>query len=119
MILPITETGVRPAGKPNRCCYCHANVPLNADPSLVLHELNCVIPKRTIVVETTFTWVKEVPANWDTKSIEFHMNDSSSCASNLLRAIVTQVGDECPCHRTTSKYIREATEQDHEGYDYK
>jgi hypothetical protein len=119
MILDLYETGARPAGKPNECFYCHVDIPDTGDPQSVIHTPDCVIPTRTVVVETTFTWVKEVPMYWDIDSIEFQMNDSSSCASNLLDDIVKQVGDDCPCHRTNSKYIREATEQDHEGYGYK
>jgi hypothetical protein len=107
----VGEEGVRPAGKPDECFYCHSKV---GDQ----HAAECVIRKRTVVVEMTIKYVIDVPEAWDESNIEFHRNESSWCANNARQELlelfdyVDKAGGSCLCDRVQYKYVREATEND-------
>lgn len=102
----VADDAVRPAGKPGECFYCHR--PLGAE-----HEASCVMRKRTAVVEFTVRLVTKEPEAWGRDAIEFHYNDSSWCADNVVSLINDNIGDEhCLCSRLTAKFVREATADD-------
>ena len=106
----VTQDAIRPAGPPDQCFYCHM-------PMGELHHPSCTIPQRTVVVAFTFELVRKVPANWDREMIEFHMNDSSWCTSNLLPELERLSDDEhCVCFAVRGQYVREADADDEENY---
>ena len=107
----VGEYGVRPAGKPNECFYCHAKVGEE-------HKEDCVIRCRTVNVDFTIHTVMCVPECWDENDINFKFNESSWCVSNLIKDIVRREEDfdKCPCFITEAKYIGEATEEDEDIY---
>ena len=105
--------GVRPAGPQDACLYCKA-------PKGGQHSQGCVMRNRSIVVRVSFDLLKFVPEDWDSDMIEFHMNGSSSCSSNLLREIVDQadrVADGCTCNFSRGAFLREATAEDEERFE--
>jgi hypothetical protein len=53
--------------------------------------------------------VVEVPEFWDEDMIDFHRNESSWCASNILPDLEAR---PCICKDTTFDFVREATEED-------
>lgn len=110
MNLPVTENGVRPAGKQDECFYC--NNPIISD-----HAPNCVLLKRTVVVRMEVEMVISVPRDWDEDMIDFHYNDSSSCANNPLHALNrwAEKDGNCICGAQNTSFVREATEEDHEN----
>lgn len=79
------DDGIRPAGRPDECFYCHRRVGED-------HAKDCV----TIVVDVDYTVFlddKEIgvyrtqePSTWTTQNGEFHLNEGSWCVSNLLEA---------------------------------
>ena len=84
------DNGIRPAGRPDECFYCNARVGSK-------HAHDCVVVTRRVEVRVRATlpsgdvfegtWQLDTPYFWDAAQVEFHHNESSWCASNLL--------DEC------------------------
>ena len=106
----VGEYSIRPAGKPDECFYCNAKVGEQ-------HKEDCVIRSRTVNLDVTIHMVMDVPEDWDEGQINFHYNDDSWCASNLLSYLNHRddnVG--CLCDITDIKYVGEATEEDQERY---
>ena len=106
----VGEHSIRPAGKPDECFYCHASKEAQ-------HNAGCVIRERTIVVNITIEIVRTVPEDWGEDMINFHMNESSWCASNIIDELAKQ--DErmsCLCQSCSGEYVREATEEDETAY---
>lgn len=110
---PVVAGDVRPARPDGTCCYCCA--PLGNQ-----HRDGCVTRTRTVVVEVTFRYVKTVPEDWDGDMIEFHMNESSSCADSLASEVsaLANADGRCLCGQTVGKFIREATPEDEEALGY-
>ena len=106
----VGEHSIRPAGKPDECFYCHAKVGEQ-------HKEDCVIRSRTVNVDFTIHVVMDVPEFWDEAQINYHYNDGSWCASNLLnRLAIREHSDRCLCNIANAKYVGEATEEDEERY---
>jgi hypothetical protein len=94
------------------CFYCHE--PLGED----THKPDCVVVTRTVVLEMKIQYVVEVPRDWDEEMIRFHRNDSSFCSNNDVRTINKQLDEHehtCVCFRSETRFVREATEEDHES----
>lgn len=105
----VGEYSVRPAGKPDECFYCEAKVGEQ-------HKPNCVIRKKTIVTRLTIDFVDSVPENWDKDVIDFHYNDSSWCASNILNRLEERDNFRCLCDVASFEYLRDASEKDEEKW---
>lgn len=108
---PVTpESGPAPAGKPDECFYCRVKVGGE-------HAPDCVLRRRTVVCRVSVDLVRVVPEDWDGEMIEFQMNDSSSCADNLLQEVADlharlDADGRCSCHLVEGRYLREADEDD-------
>jgi hypothetical protein len=115
MILPVEDDGVRPAGAPDQCFYCHS--PKGQ------HKPDCVCLERTVIVEMSISYVRAVPKSWTVSDIEFLLNDSSSCADNEVRLVAEQA-DAAPenhcntCQRTDFRFLREATAEEMEKFGF-
>jgi hypothetical protein len=73
--------------------------------------------KRTVIVEYKIEVLLEVPEDWDKDMIEFHRNEGSWCASNIieeLRRLDERAG--CLCRLLECSFLREASEQDEQNY---
>lgn len=98
-------------GGPN-CFYCKGES---------VHDPDCVMRDRTVVIRTTFEYTVTVPENWTKENIEFHRNESSWCQGNAIHELAAlikepEAGEEerftpCGCLGKT-EYVREATEAD-------
>lgn len=116
MKLPVAkDAGHAPNAYPGaekECIYCKS-------PRGEEHKADCVCVKRTVVLEMTIKFVKDVPASWTGDTILFFFNDSSHCADNEFDTIADSTDDEhCLCFRSNVKYVGEATEADHEQFRY-
>ena len=103
----------RPVRRDGTCFYC--NRPIGQ-----AHKPGCVILQRTIVVEATIKCVVSIPRDWDQQMIQFHFNEGSWCADNMMRWMgdwEQAKGDEglCSCAAVAVEYIREATPADHDA----
>ena len=74
VVLPQDERPARPDGK---CFYCH-------EPIFSTHGPECVIPQKRVRLRVTLEYETYVPRHWDKHSIEFHRNDGSWCADNIV-----------------------------------
>lgn len=96
------------------CFYCKCAVPNHAE--------DCIVPSRTVVVEFTTRMVISMPQSFDESSINFSMNGSSACSSRYVDQLYRETNQEeniCHiCSRTEMKYLREATQEDHENLSY-
>lgn len=103
----VEDYGIRPAGPDDRCFYCDR-------PRGATHKPNCVIRSRTVVVRMQVDLVVAVPEGWDEQMINFHRNESSWCASNVieeLNELVERTGG-CLCRFSEFTYLREADDND-------
>lgn len=106
--------GPRTAGKPTECFYCH-------QPLGERHKDDCVCFAKVVMVRVEMTIPRVVPAHWTQHDIEFHMNDSSWCASNIINDLQRMdEADEdncrCLCSDFRGEFLREATADDLDGY---
>jgi hypothetical protein len=80
-------------------------------------------PERTVVVELKIRILRSYPVDWSVDSIEFHLNESSHCIGNEIREIAesdSAIENSCDtCHRTETKYLREATPEDLENLKFR
>ena len=98
MLLPVTDDGIRPAGNSTHCFYCQS--PKGE------HTADCVCRTKTVVIKATIECVVEVPASWDPHDVEFKYNESSHCASNLLRGLGewAEKDQNCACGSTNVEF---------------
>lgn len=105
------DHGPRPAGKPDECFYCHE--PVGGD-----HKDDCVLFEKLVVVEVKFQFIRAVPAGFSDHAVEFGMNESSSCANNLLTELNRlypkddEFATQCLCGRAEGRVLRDATADD-------
>lgn len=103
----------REARRDGTCFYCR-------EPIGGTHKANCIIPQRTVVVDFTIRLVTSEPEGSSKEDIEFHYNDASWCAGNVLAWLRRLFPDDdhgrCPCACTEAVFVREATAEDEEGY---
>lgn len=104
MTLPLVlvdDDGIRPAGSPGACFYCHADV---GTP----HLCDCVILQRRVKVRYVFEIEIDVPHCWVAEDVEFNRNDSSWCADNAVDDVsdfLAAKGDGCLCNDFTCEVL--------------
>lgn len=90
----VTEKAQRPGdmdGKSGKCFYCREEI---GKP----HKQTCVLLKKKVKVKATIEYEVDVPASWDVDQIEFHRNEGSWCADNMLDELEKLAKDEgCLC----------------------
>jgi len=93
------------------CPYGECKSPVGSE-----HAIGCVCRRRTVVIDVTFRYVKEVPEDWDQHLIESQLTESSSCATNIvdeLHRLSNLEDGRCACRLIQSAtLVREATEDD-------
>lgn len=106
----VDETHTHSPDRKKPCYYCSALLGQE-------HLSSCVTRRRTVVVSFTFELVWKVPEDWDKDMIEFHVNDSSWCGSNIIPELERLSRDEkCLCFMLVGRYVREATSADENAY---
>lgn len=77
------DDGIRPAGNPDQCFYCHAKV---GD----FHGHDCVTVGKLVSYELVLhdtvigTFERMDPFFWTLDDCEFHKNESSWCQGNMI-----------------------------------
>lgn len=105
----VKQDDVRPARPDGTCFYC--GVPVGGK-----HKYDCVIPQKSVIVDFTIRLPVLVPVFWDKEQIDFHYNESSWCADNLLSLIESwqeQTGC-CLCGVMEANYVRGANSAEDE-----
>ena len=80
MQFTVTAHAQRPARMDGTCFYC--SQPIGAE-----HKLDCVLVVRRVKVRMIVEYDRYCPADWDKDMIEFHLQDSSWCATNAIDEI--------------------------------
>lgn len=98
-------------GNTQQCTWCPAHIGEE-------HASTCVCRTRTIIIKVTIEMERKVPEFWNPDMINFHMNGSSWCASNIISELESMFGSEerCLCDDFIGEYVREATEVDEAHY---
>lgn len=109
------DTGPRPAGKPDECFYCQELVGSS-------HKPDCVCKKKVVMLKLEVTIPVVVPSDWNSDEIEFHRNENTWCADNVIDDLTTvlqarESSGHCMCNNFHAEYIRDATTEDLVGTD--
>ena len=109
------DNGLRASGKLDCCFYCGQIVGEE-------HKADCVCRLKVVMVEVSMTIPRVVPADWDESMVNFHLNESSWCADNIIndlnRYMIAKKQDApCMCGTFFGKLLRDATEEDLKGID--
>lgn len=100
------DTGIRPAGKPDECFYCHRKV---GEP----HKYDCVTVVKKVKMMATIYYETEVPVSWCDEDIKSHYNNGTWCSNNIVQELQSYIDyldkkGECLC----GECIIEAIEDD-------
>lgn len=87
----------RPAAKGSGVCfYCHRAIGDR-------HDATCVLWTHRVKVRVTIDYEVDVPYSWTKEIVEFHRNEGSWCASNVLNEL-ENVEEEIGCLCPASKF---------------
>ena len=98
----ITKKAKRPASTKDECFYCH-------NPVSGKHKFDCVLIKKKIKIRAIVEYDIKVPNYWNKEDVEFYLNKSSSCASNIIRDLekFQSENEICLCGVTEFKYLKD------------
>lgn len=104
----VTEKAMRPVSTARKCFYCD-------QPIGTYHKADCVLINKKVKVIASIKYEIKVPAFWDAEQIEFHRNESSWCASNVieeLQELENNLNKEhnCMCSCTSFKFVEDTSE---------
>lgn len=95
----VTKEDERPLGKRGECFYCKRAVGQT-------HKDECVCLTRKITLEIKGNIEIDVPSFWDADLIEFHFNESSWCADNIIDELNKHIKSRgCLCDILQFRYI--------------
>ena len=102
MEFKVTDKAQRPANVNGACFFCNQTIGEE-------HKADCVLIKKKVKVRLTIEYEIEVPAFWDKGDIEFHRNESSWCANNVLDELKEYKGKSgsCLCNFSIFEYLDE------------
>lgn len=92
----VTSKAKRPASDINECFYCH--IPIGG-----FHKHDCALVVKKVLVRAVIEYEIQVPYFWDSCDIEFHRNESSSCADSMIGELEALEG--CLCSHVTFEYL--------------
>lgn len=101
IIFKVTEKAKRPATEKDECTYCQQPIGGN-------HSTDCVLVMKKVKVRAITEYEIGVPYSWSKEDIEFHRNDSSWCADNMLTELDKL--KECLCQYVRYEYIKDTSE---------
>lgn len=99
-LVVVNDDGIRPAGRPDECFYCHQRIGAE-------HERDCVIVQKKIKARYVFEVELLIPHFWDAETFEFHRNESSWCARNGIGELERAYEEDCPCSQFRAEWIEE------------
>lgn len=99
----VTDEHLPPASDGVHCFWC-------GEPKGSRHKRECVTWLKRVVVRAIIEYEVEVPMSWGAPDVEFHRNDGSWCANNLLTELQEQFparGEACLCNATSFEFVGE------------
>lgn len=101
------DDGIRPAGEPDECFYCHQKIGEE-------HKRDCVIVTKRVRVRYTIEVEIDVPHEWDPSMVLFSRNESRWCANNVTVDIEADIGrraaNGCLCDGFKCEFVDVADE---------
>lgn len=99
----VTENAMRPASDKRECFYCHQGIGAK-------HQAHCVLIRKTVKVRVVVEYEVDMPSSWDAQQIEFHRNEGSWCADNMIGELERFMGDDgCLCPITQFKHLEDVS----------
>src|SRR5437016_5052286 len=107
----VTPDDVTARSSDGTCFYCSATLGRE-------HNKGCVVHTRTVIVEVTLRFLREVPDDWSEDQIEQHRNlsghtDGDDCAVCAFNTLNTLSG---PMFLRDLRFVREATAEDEKKF---
>jgi len=100
-LLVTIENGVRPAGKPDECFYCHVKLGGH-------HHDECPFVTKIVKIRAVVEFDYECPRHWGKDMIEFFFNESSWCMGDLpdvLKKHMELNATECLCDNVSCELM--------------
>lgn len=100
----VSASAQRPARMDGTCFYC-------SQPIGVAHKPSCVLIVKKVRVRMTVEYDIEVPDNWTKDNVEFHRNESSWCAGNMMSELEALGHPEtgCLCGKVHFTYLNDVS----------
>ena len=97
----VSKNAMRPASSLPECFYCGTAIG-------GYHKDDCVLIRKKVLVRAIVEYEVDVPAFWESPDVESHRNDSSWCASNMIKELEKLDDDEgCLCSFVRYEYIKD------------
>jgi len=93
------DYGIRPAGKPDECFYCHSKVGEH-------HKNDCVVVTKKVKVKFEIELELDEPHYWGKDNIEFRYNEGSWCSNNFLHLLEEAKQEHCLCGKLKATYVK-------------
>jgi hypothetical protein len=98
-LMLVTRKAMRPASDREECFYC-------LQPIGAAHKPDCVLIEKKVLVRMTVEYEISVPSCWSKEDIEFHRNEGTWCAGNIIEELQELAGEsECLCNCTRFTYL--------------
>jgi hypothetical protein len=100
----VTQLAMRPASLKQQCFYCQERIGAT-------HKDDCVLIRKDVVVKFEIEIPVRVPAFWTEEQVEFHRNQGTWCASNVLDELEKIEKDNgCLCQQAEFSFVKETSE---------
>lgn len=100
----VTKDAMRPASDQPQCFYCQRAIGND-------HQSDCVLISKTVKVRAIIEYDVRVPSDWDKAQVEFHRNDGSWCADNMIGELEEAVeANHCLCGIVRFEMIKDSDE---------
>jgi hypothetical protein len=101
----VTKDAMRPASDKEQCFYCRQAMGAN-------HKDDCVLVSKMVKVRAVIEYEVRVPSCWDKAQVEFHRNDGSWCADNMISELDEFIEENhCLCGSVHFEMIKDSDER--------
>lgn len=97
----VTGKAQRPANMNGKCFYCNQEIGST-------HKDDCGLINKKAIIRVNIEYEIEVPASWNKEDVEFHRNEGSWCANNVITELEELFkGEEksCMCECATFEVL--------------
>lgn len=95
----VTRSAMRPASYKEACFRC--GQPVGSE-----HKPDCVMIRKKVLVRMTVEYEVSIPNHWTKEDFEFHRNEGTWCAGNVIEELHEFAGEsECLCNCTHFEYL--------------
>jgi hypothetical protein len=103
MTFIVTAAAQRPARMDGTCFYC-------GQPIGAAHKDDCVLIKKRVRVRAVIEYEIDVPAHWTPEQVEWHRNEGTWCADNLITELGALAEKTfCLCGQVTYTHVADTS----------